>query len=198
MEEMNDKCKNKKFQQTLTEWFRRIKHAPIFVIVLVGILYCSSLSLLFPPFINAKDFIGKKIDVSHHHKNKIKTAESVVGVERGKIISASITAQELYQAYAELRNEYNEIAFDSGSDSQWKIIKKTKDDIEISLLEHQLDASCPYVRMRATVDGSIEDVWGFLELKNWEKYMPKMDPFYEGKLITRLIINIIQKINLSL
>lgn len=101
-------------------------------------------------------------------------------LERGKRISTKISSQELFEAYRDLRKEYSNFAFNPGAVKSWSVIKESKDGIQISLLKHKDDPSCPYVRMEGVVDGSIQDVWGFLELKNWPKYMPKMDPFYEG------------------
>ena len=101
--------------------------------------------------------------------------------------------EELYNAYLSIRNEYNEKAFlcDGTNNKQskncggsWKILK-SKDGIEVSMLQHPSDPSCPYVRMVATLPGKLEDVWNFLSLDNWERTMPKMDPFYEGVEITK-------------
>mmetsp|Transcript_31063 Transcript_31063/g.41234 ORF Transcript_31063/g.41234 Transcript_31063/m.41234 type:complete len:512 (-) Transcript_31063:606-2141(-) len=100
--------------------------------------------------------------------------------ERGKQISASITAEELYEAYTQIRDEYNDKAFHPKSEKSWNVLKSTSDGIEISMLHHASDPNCPYVRMKAIMPGSIQETWEFLELKNWDKTMPKMDPFYEG------------------
>ena len=64
-------------------------------------------------------------------------------------------------------------------------MKQTDDGIEVALLEHKSDPTCPYVRMSAIMPGPIEEVWDFLRLENWEKTMPKMDPFYEGLEISK-------------
>jgi len=103
--------------------------------------------------------------------------------ERGKLISAHISARELYDVYQQLRDDYNTKAFHKSNAARWKTIRKSTDGIHISLLQHPEDPSCPYVRMDADLIGDIEDVWDFLSLENWPKYMPKMDPFYEGVTI---------------
>lgn len=91
-------------------------------------------------------------------------------LERGKRISTKISSQELFEAYRDLRKEYSNFAFNPGAVKSWSVIKESKDGIQISLLKHKDDPSCPYVRMEGVVDGSIQDVWGFLELKNWVCY----------------------------
>ena len=94
-----------------------------------------------------------------------------------------------------IRNEYNEKAFlcDGTDDKEskgkdcggsWKILK-SKDGIDVSMLQHPSDPTCPYVKMVATLPGKLKDVWNFLSLDNWERTMPKMDPFYEGVEITK-------------
>ena len=107
--------------------------------------------------------------------------------ERGKTISDRVTAKELYEAYSQIKNEYEERAFTVADEEScgstgacWRILKETSDDIQIAMLQHPSDPSCPYVRMRAVMPGTVQDVWDFLALSNWERTMPKMDPFYEG------------------
>mmetsp|Transcript_17276 Transcript_17276/g.38986 ORF Transcript_17276/g.38986 Transcript_17276/m.38986 type:complete len:175 (+) Transcript_17276:705-1229(+) len=34
--------------------------------------------------------------------------------------------------------------------------------------------------MTAVMPGTIEEIWDFFSLENWDRTMPKMDPFYEG------------------
>jgi len=112
-------------------------------------------------------------------------------LQRGKAVSKRVTAEELYSAYSQIRSEYDEKAFrvhdDDGSgdvngtgSEGWKTVRETADGVEIHILSHPSDPSCPYVRMRAVMPGSVEEVWDFLRLDNWERTMPKMDPFYEG------------------
>ena len=114
----------------------------------------------------------------HHQRNRKK--------ERGKYINDSITAEDLYNTYEEVRNEYDECAF---GNKNWQVLRRSgdssngnddDDEIEIAIMQHAHDSSCPYVRMTATMPGGIEDVWDFLQLHNWDRTMPKMDPFYEG------------------
>ena len=69
------------------------------------------------------------------------------------------------------------------SNTNWQLLSSHSDGSEVSLLEHPTDLSCPYVRMTSVMPGSIQQVWDFLDLKNWETTMPKMDPFYEGLTI---------------
>lgn len=100
-------------------------------------------------------------------------------LERGKLISHRVTGAELYKAYNEIKEEYRSKAMSKSFQKKWKVLKEG-DGIEISMLQHPQDPSCPYVRMVADMPGSIDHVWEFLELDNWEETMPKMDPFYAG------------------
>lgn len=117
-----------------------------------------------------------KQESQHHHQRNRKK------VERGKYIGDSITAEDLYNAYQEVRNEYDECAF--GDNKNWQVLRRSGDsndnEIEIAIMQHAYDSACPYVRLTAIMPGGIEDVWDFLKLSNWDKSMPKMDPFYEG------------------
>lgn len=99
--------------------------------------------------------------------------------KRGKEIGGKIDAKALFHAYKEIQTEYYSKAFDKGSASKWRRLAK-KGDIEVDLMEHPSDPSCPYVRMVGVYPVSAESCWDWLTLKNWPKNMPKMDPFYEG------------------
>mmetsp|Transcript_5136 Transcript_5136/g.7455 ORF Transcript_5136/g.7455 Transcript_5136/m.7455 type:complete len:453 (-) Transcript_5136:269-1627(-) len=117
----------------------------------------------------------KNIDIKSHLEGGTINASK----ERGKVISSRITAKELYEAYQDLKIEYNGKAFDPNA--KWKTVRVSSDDsIQVSTLMHPSDPSCPYVRMRAVVPATVDDVWHFLSLENWEEYMPRMDPFYQG------------------
>lgn len=114
--------------------------------------------------------------------------------DRGKLVSELVTAEELYEAYKSIRDEYDEKAFQcdtenninnggvsvASCDDGWKILKQTEDGVEVAMLQHPSDPACPYVRMSAVMPGTLTDVWNFLALENWDTSMPKMDPFYEG------------------
>jgi hypothetical protein len=107
---------------------------------------------------------------AHHH----------VGLERGKVIGSTVTADDLYSAYKEIQQDYHEKAF--SSNQPWKILNQ-KDGVEIAMLQHPSDPTCPYVRMTAIMPTSIQHCWNFLKLDHWNETMPKMDPFYEGVTI---------------
>lgn len=98
------------------------------------------------------------------------------GLERGKPLGDTITAQDLHQAYREIQQEYHAKAFDS---KNW-ITLNSKGGIDVSLLHHPSDPDCPYIKMTAIMPASPQDCWNFLSLANWDKTMPHMDPFYEG------------------
>lgn len=131
-----------------------------------------------PTEISSKSTVHKNEIGSDEGKKKAKKA-----LERGKFISEEVTSNELYQAYLDVKNEYQQKAFnndDDFSDNKWTVLKETDDGVQIAMLSHPSDPSCPYVRMSAVMPGSIQDVWDFLQLDNWEETMPHMDPFYEG------------------
>lgn len=97
--------------------------------------------------------------------------------QRGKHLSSPIDARDLYQAYREIQSDYKNKAF--GRERDWKSLNQ-KNGVEVSMLEHPEDPTCPYVRMKGIFPVSVEECWNFLSLSNWDYSMPKMDPFYEG------------------
>jgi hypothetical protein len=108
----------------------------------------------------------------HHHKPK---------KERGKPLPAccdkeEAAAADMYKAYKELQDDYHAKAF--RPENKWKVLNQ-KDNIKVSLLEHDSDPTCPYVRMEAVMPTSVADCWEFLSIPNWKRTMPVMDPFYE-------------------
>ena len=105
----------------------------------------------------------------------VKTARA--GLERGKVIGDTITADDLYNAYREIQSDYHAKAF--SSNQPWKVLNK-KDGVEVSILHDEDDVNCPMVRMKAVIPASVKHCWDFLQLDQWQKNMPKMDPFYEG------------------
>jgi len=104
----------------------------------------------------------------------------VAARHRGKIIGADIKAADLAAAYRSIKSEYASLALDPASSTRWRPLSTHADGSEVSLLEHPDDPSCPYVRMTSVMPGTMQEVWDFLDLKNWETNMPKMDPFYES------------------
>lgn len=95
--------------------------------------------------------------------------------QRGKVLNSPINPRDLFQAYREIQLDYRNKAI--GRD--WRLLNQ-KDGVEVSMLEHPEDPTCPYVRMKGTFPVSVEECWNFLSLSNWDYSMPKMDPFYEG------------------
>lgn len=86
-------------------------------------------------------------------------------IERGKQISKHVTAEELHEAYEELKIEYNERVFGSTSASAWSLLKESPDQtVQVSLLTHPSDPSCPYVKIQAILPGTISDTWSYLSL----------------------------------
>ena len=98
------------------------------------------------------------------------------GLERGKPLGNTITAQDLHQAYREIQQEYHSKAFVS---KDW-VLLNSKDGVEVSLLHHSSDPNCPYIKMTAIMPSTPQECWNFLSLSNWDETMPLMDPFYEG------------------
>lgn len=116
-------------------------------------------------------------------KQRRKQVETPPMLERGKVISNYVTGKELFEAYRQIREEYHTKAMSKDYIEKWNILKETDDGVQIGMLQHPSDPTCPYVRMVADMPGEVNDVWDFLELDNWEESMPKMDPFYAGLTI---------------
>ena len=98
------------------------------------------------------------------------------GVQRGKLLSHPFEVNEMYQTYREIQANYLNKTLNS---TDWKVLN-VKDGVEVAILEHEEDPTCPYVRMRATMPVPVQDCWDFLRVSNWDRTMPLMDPFYEG------------------
>ena len=103
---------------------------------------------------------------------------SVNGTYRGKVLTPGpLHMDDLYQAYREIQTSYQNKTL--GASNDWKVLN-VKDGVEVAILEHEGDPTCPYVRMRATLPVPVQDCWDFLRVDNWDRTMPLMDPFYEG------------------
>lgn len=114
-------------------------------------------------------------------------------IERGIKVN-DLGVEELYNAYKSIQDEYSKKAFQCESEStsyssslsrkkmnkydqcngKWRLIKSTNDGVEVSMLNHPSDPTCPYVKMEAIMPGSLQDVWDFLALSNWDETMPKV------------------------
>jgi len=105
------------------------------------------------------------------------TPPSNSGLERGKVIGDSITADDLYSAYQEIQSDYHSKAF--SKNQPWKVLNQ-KDGVEVAILHDENDVNCPMVRMKAIIPASVKHCWDFLQLDQWDKNMANMDPFYEG------------------
>lgn len=114
--------------------------------------------------------------------------------QRGLFLRTPFRSEELLRVYQDVRREYQEHAFEEENDNNnktnnnnnnrkiknhWRILNQ-RDGVEVSLLEHPTDPSCPYVRIRGIIPSPVEDCWNFLRVENWNVAMPQMDPFYEG------------------
>ena len=102
-------------------------------------------------------------------------------IQRARNISEHLDIDELYQVYKEMETTYwnTTLGSSSSSASSWKILN-VHDGVEVSLLEHEQDPTCPYIRMQATFPVPVQDVWDFLRVPHWDRTMPQMDPYYEG------------------
>jgi len=95
---------------------------------------------------------------------------------RGKVVGANVKAAELAAIYHSIKSEYAALA----STRPWQLLSSHADGSEVSLLQHPTDPSCPYVRMTAIMPGTVQDVWDYLDLNNWDTALPKIDPYYDG------------------
>jgi hypothetical protein len=105
------------------------------------------------------------------------TTTTTAPLSRGKHIGLTFQAKDLYQAYREIQQDYQERAF--SAKTPWTILTQ-HDGVQVALLEHPTDPLCPYVRLSATIPVPVADCWEFLQLDNWDETMLVMDPFYEG------------------
>jgi hypothetical protein len=140
-------------------------------------LFCVILALLVPSD-NGSVVSDTAASVAVPTKTTISPHDEMEAPRRGKFVGSNFDARELYDAYKEIQSEYYQKALGSGA-NDWKILTR-KDGVEISMLEHPSDPTCPYIRMTAVIPTPVEDCWEFLQLANWDETMPKMDPFYEG------------------
>ena len=115
--------------------------------------------------------------------NSCSSSEDTTIQHRGKQIDGNVKASHLAQAYQDIKTEYANLAIHSSNSHNWQILSQHADGSTVSLLEHPTDISCPYVRMTSIMPSTIQEVWNFLDLSNWDTSMPKMDPFYEGLTI---------------
>ena len=155
----------------------------------VCILASIIVAVIFNPFvldrIEHSKTIGKSPNLfgrtSRFMKRKlssVRPAKQVVNNHRGKVIGARVTGKDLAEAYQSIKEEYASLALTKNV--KWKVLSTHEDGSEVSILKHETDPTCPYVRMISIMPASVEEVWDFLSLDNWPKTMPKMDPFYDG------------------
>lgn len=97
---------------------------------------------------------------------------------RGKVIQDGESNEEIYRQYQDKLQEYREMAFSTKSD--WNVLKRTKDGIEIATFSPGDDKDCPYIRMRATMPTSASSLYNFMSFANWKIFMPIINPFYHG------------------
>jgi hypothetical protein len=97
-------------------------------------------------------------------------------IERGKHLKYPFETEDVYNIYRQLQQDYHAKAFTSKG---WKTLVDKK-GCRVSMLPHPSDPTCPYVKMQATMPVSVEECWNFLKVDQWDRTMPKMDPFYAG------------------
>jgi hypothetical protein len=113
------------------------------------------------------------VDIDHSPAERLKHSRP----ERGKLLPNIPNAHDLYDAYKSIQSEYQEKAFHN--ENQWKVLRSAE-DVTVSILHHETDPSCPYVKMEGIMPVPVQQCWNFLNIEKWDKNMPKMDPFYEG------------------
>jgi hypothetical protein len=77
----------------------------------------------------------------------------------------------------DLKKEYSDKAF--GDKMPWKKLSH-HDNIQVSILQHPNDPSCPFVKMEAIFPVPVQECWDFLGIDKWGEVMPKLNPFFEG------------------
>lgn len=104
------------------------------------------------------------------------TANSHSRPERGKVLPNPANERDLYDAYVDIQSDYESKAFHS---ADWKVLN-SNNDVQVSILQHPDDPTCPYVKMQGIIPVPVGACWDFLRIEDWDRNMPKMDPFYEG------------------
>lgn len=154
---------------------------------LLALLCFITLALTAGAFIDQGDGHQKQGGVSEQSGSEKgatqKRATPHIKKQRGKLLPAAEErkegiAKDMYNVYRELEEEYHEKAFRPENEQKWKVLNE-KDGVQVSLLEHESDPTCPYVRMEAVLPSSVQECWEFLSIPNWHITMPKMDPFYQ-------------------
>lgn len=102
-------------------------------------------------------------------------------VKRGEPIQ-KVSGKELFRVWEKTKEEYNDKAFGREYQNKWRVVKEGADGLNVAMLHHPTDP-VPYVRMHATMPGSVDDVWGSFRLSNWERLMGAVDPFFEELII---------------
>jgi hypothetical protein len=112
-------------------------------------------------------------------ENKAVTSSAAVHLERGVPLPASLEPEELYNVFRRLRWHYQEKAASHHHHHDWQVMYQYR-NITISMLHHEHDPTCPYVKMEAYIPVPTTSCWDFLKVERWDDSMPKMDSFYEG------------------
>ena len=66
-----------------------------------------------------------------------------VMIQRGVKIGDTVTAKGLFQAYEEIKEEYVEKAF-GANQKDWVVVKEGADGLNVAMLHHPSDPTCPY------------------------------------------------------
>jgi hypothetical protein len=119
-------------------------------------------------------------DLSSHNKRENKAVtSSAAHLERGVPLPVSLEPKELYDVFRRLRRHYQEKAASHHHHHNWQVMYQYR-NITISMLHHDHDPTCPYVKMEAYIPVPTTSCWDFLKVERWDDSMPKMDSFYEG------------------
>ena len=112
---------------------------------------------------------------SNAGKSTTGTGRESAVLENGMVVSHPVRPSDLYSIYRQVQEEYLQKA----SGSSWKVLNQV-DGVQVAMLEHPSSSATPYIRMKAIIPVSVHDTWNFLRVSNWDRTMPKMDPFYES------------------
>lgn len=124
--------------------------------------------------------IGFLLESSAVSLSPIPERKNISTLYRGKLVSNPVSSESLYSAYKEVQKDYLE----KNESKDWKVVR-SKDRVEISILQSNDDPDCPFIRMRAVMPATPKALSLFMGFQNWGTFMRLINPFYDGMTILR-------------
>ena len=144
-----------------------LNHRPFLTVLLL-----VSLALAAGTFLDGGDHTNSTSSSS--------SSSTKVGKERGAFLPAASSkqegiAQDMFQVYQTIKEDYQNRAFHPSQLHKWKVLNQ-KNKAKVSLLEHDSDPTCPYVKLEATIPASVATCWDFLSIQHWNESARRFTP----------------------